>query len=163
MATLVVGMLVAMLAATAMAAGDESDFERHISSGRQFFEAGRFDEAIKEFRSAVRREPNDSMAHLWLGRATGRKAERSNFALAVFLARRVRSEFERAVALDPENLEARSDLLEFYVEAPRILGGGIDKARREAEAIARLDPEEGRRAWARIADKEGRYATSGAE
>mgnify|MGYP001564492856 CR=1 FL=1 len=69
----------------------------------------------------------------------------------------VRREFERAVELDPNNLEARSDLLEFYLEAPRAFGGGLDKARQQADVIARLSKAEGHSARARIAMKEKRY------
>ena len=54
--------------------------------------------------------------------------------------KKVRTEFERAVELDPKNSEARADLAEFYIEAPSIVGGGKDKARAQAEALAGFDP-----------------------
>ena len=65
----------------------------------------------------------------------------------------VRREFEQAVALDPNYVEARSDLLEFYLGAPRSFGGGIDKAEVQADAIAKLDPAMGQRARALIEQK----------
>jgi hypothetical protein len=66
----------------------------------------------------------------------------------------VRREFERAVALHPNNHEARSDLLEFCLGAPRSFGGGIDKAEVQAGAIAKLDPAMGQRARALIEEKD---------
>jgi tetratricopeptide (TPR) repeat protein len=40
-------------------------------------------------------------------------------------------------------VDIRFDLLEYYLEAPGIVGGGKDKAEAEAQAIARLNPEKG--------------------
>lgn len=62
----------------------------------------------------------------------------------------VRREFEQAVALDAKNVEARSDLLQFYLGAPPSFGGGIDKTEAQADALAKLDPAMGQRARALI-------------
>ena len=59
--------------------------------------------------------------------------------------------------LDPRNVEARSDLLDFYLDAPGAFGGSLEKARKQAEAMAQLDRAEGHSGWARIALKEKRY------
>ena len=69
---------------------------------------------------------------------TGREADRSVVSAAP-LAKKVRNEFETAVRLDPNDAEARSDLAEFYIQAPAFMGGGKNKAEREAEALARQD------------------------
>ncbi len=50
-----------------------------------------------------------------------------------------RAEFERAVQLDPANVPARVDLAQYYTEAPAIMGGGLDKAREQAEQVAKYD------------------------
>ena len=42
--------------------------------------------------------------------------------------------------LDPRSWEARVDLAEFYFSAPGIVGGGKDKARAQAEALASFNP-----------------------
>ncbi len=136
--------------------GDE-EFRQHLETGQAFYHHGKHDRAINEFREAVRLNPSSSLAHLWLGRALGRKAEKSNPLRAVFLVGDVRRKFERAVELDPNNVEARSDLLQFYLDAPGMFGGGLEKARKQAEAIERLNRAEGHSAWARIAEKEKRY------
>ncbi len=145
------------LATVTDAAGAKGDFERHIGTGKALYEQGKIDDAIKEFKAAVTLEPDNSMGHLWLGRALGRKTEKANAVQAAFMVGDVRNEFERAVALDPKNLEARSDLMEFYLDAPSTFGGGIDKAQAQAEAMARLDPAEGHWARARIAEKQKHY------
>ena len=45
--------------------------------------------------------------------------------------------------LDPDNLLARRDLMEFYLQAPWILGGSKDKAQAQLEAIASRNATEG--------------------
>ena len=111
------------------------------------------DAAIAEFNAAVAARPYSSIAHLWFGRALGRKIEKAGPLQAVLLVGDVRREFERAVSLDPNNVEARSDLLQFYLGAPRSFGGGIQKAELHADANAKLDPAMGQRARALIEQK----------
>ncbi len=142
---------------TSARADQTSEFQRHMQAGQPLHEQGKYDEAIKEFRAAIKLQPNNSMAHLWLARALGRKTEKANPLRQAFMVSGVREEFEKAVQLDPRNVEARSDLLEFYLDAPGAFGGGIDKARQQAVAIAQLDPAEGHNASARVAEKEKRY------
>jgi Flp pilus assembly protein TadD len=71
------------------------------------------------------------------------------------MARKVRAEFEKAVALDGNNLAARSDLAEYYMEAPGFLGGDKNKARLQAEAVAKLDPALSAYIGAKVEEKQG--------
>ena len=48
-------------------------------------------------------------------------------------------EFEKAVKLDPNYIDARFGLMEFYLMAPRLMGGGADKAREQAVEIRKRD------------------------
>jgi tetratricopeptide (TPR) repeat protein len=90
----------------------------------------------------------------------GEKADRANFLAAAGLAGKVRGEFERAVQLDPKDLDARLDLAEFYLAAPGIVGGGEQKAREQAQAIATLNPARERWVYARIAEHKKDAATA---
>lgn len=107
---------------------------------RSFYELDMTDEAVSAAERAARLEPANSEYHQWLGRAYGRKAEKTR---SFSYARKTRAEFETAASLNPANLLARRDLLEFYISAPWLLGGGKDKAWRQAEAIAAINPVEG--------------------
>jgi len=107
---------------------------------RLSYQLEQWDTALKMAEKAVALEPQNSVYHQWLGRAAGRKAENSNPFTAFGLARRVRVEFEKAVALDGANVSARADLAEYYTEAPGFLGGDKNKARQQAEAVSRTDP-----------------------
>src|SRR5207247_3710943 len=63
----------------------------------------------------------------------------------------------------PKTPDARTDLAEFYLEAPGIVGGGRDKALQQAQTLAQFDP--GRAHWvsARVAEKKKDLATAEAE
>lgn len=103
---------------------------------RSYFTLDEWDRGIPACERAVALEPNNSLYHLWLGRIYGEKADRAGFLTAAGMVKKVRAEFERAVELSPDSWEARTDLAEFYLEAPGIVGGGKDKARAQSERIA---------------------------
>jgi cytochrome c-type biogenesis protein CcmH/NrfG len=123
---------------------------------RSYFEMQKWDRAIEAGERAISIAPNNSEYHMWLGRAYAEKADHSSFVTAAQLTKKIRHEFERAVELDASNVYARSDLAEFYIEAPAFMGGGKSKARQEAEAIAQQDAATGHWLQARIAEKDQR-------
>jgi tetratricopeptide (TPR) repeat protein len=90
---------------------------------------------------------------MWLGRAYGEKADDSSFITAAALTKKIRYHFEKAVELDGRNIDARSDLAEFYVEAPGFMGGGVDRAAEQARQMAQFDPAQAHWVNARIAEK----------
>ena len=113
--------------------------------------------AVRALERAAAAHPSDSELQLWLGRAYGQRAMHAAVFEQPSLAVKVRKAFERAVALDPENLEARSGLLEYLVRAPSVLGGSYPKARDQAEEIEKRDPVKGARAFGRVAEQEKRW------
>jgi len=127
---------------------------------RAYFSLGDWDRGISSCEKAVSLSPNNSLYHLWLGRIYGEKADKSGPITAARLAGRVRNEFEAAVHLNPRDAEARTDLAEFYLEAPGIVGGGRDKAQQQADSLASLDPAKAHWVNARIAEKKKEFATA---
>jgi tetratricopeptide (TPR) repeat protein len=127
---------------------------------RAYFALEDWNRAEASCKNATVLDPNNSGFHLWLGRVYGERAERANLVVAIGLAAKVRGEFERAVQLNPQDVDARLDLAQFYIEAPSILGGGEDKAREQAQAVAAVNP--GREHWiyARIAEQKKDDATA---
>jgi tetratricopeptide (TPR) repeat protein len=120
---------------------------------RAHFEFDSWDAGIPFCEKAVSLEPENGVYHLWLGRIYGEKADRVSFLSALGMAKKVRAEFESAVEFAPNNWEARTDLAEFYMEAPAIVGGGKDKARAQAEFIAPLNPAMSHWVKGRIAER----------
>jgi tetratricopeptide (TPR) repeat protein len=130
-----------------------NDAVSHNLLCRAYFSVGKWDSAISECEKAVSLQPGNGEYHLWLGRTYGEKADASNFLSAAGLAKKVRTQFERAVELDPSNVGARTDLAEFYLEAPGIVGGGQDKARAQADMVAKLNPAKAHWIQGRLAEK----------
>lgn len=131
-----------------------NDAELHNLLCRAYFMAEEWDRGISECERARNLAPQKSLYHLWLGRIYGEKADRVGFLSAAAMVKKVRNSFERAVELDPNNWEARTDLAEFYLEAPAIVGGGKDKAREQAKALLPLQPGMAHWVLARIAEKD---------
>jgi tetratricopeptide (TPR) repeat protein len=127
---------------------------------RAYFSLGQWDRGIAACEKAVELAPGNSTYHLWLGRIYGEKADSSSFFTAAGLAKKVRNQFEQAVQLSPSSVDARTDLAEFYLEAPGIVGGGQDKARAQAATLARLDPAKAHWVNARIAEKKKDFAVA---
>ena len=130
---------------------------------RAYFTLGQWDRGISACEKAVALAPGNGQYHLWLGRIYGEKADKASFLTAAGLAGKVRTEFETAVKLTPNNVDARSDLAEFYLEAPGIVGGGRDKAIQQISPLAQLDPARAHWITARIAEKKKDLATAEAE
>ena len=120
---------------------------------RAHFELDNWDAGIPSCEKAVALVPDNGLYHLWLGRIYGEKADRASFLTAAGLAKKVRSEFERTVEFAPESWEARTDLAEFYLEAPGIVGGSKDKARAQADLLAPQNPAMAHWVKARIAER----------
>jgi hypothetical protein len=68
----------------------------------------------------------------------------------LFYALRGRDAMKRTIALDPGQLEARADLMEFYARAPWPLGSS-SRALGQADEIGRRDRVRGVRAELRLA------------
>jgi len=128
--------------------------------GQCHYMQGNPKKASEFFEKAVAADPLSSEHRLWLGRAYGRRAETSSFVTAPSFATKARQNFEKAVELDPRNLEAVNDLFEYYLDAPGFLGGGLEKAAALAKRIGELDPAEYHYAQARLAEKRKEFQTA---
>ena len=112
------------------------------------------DEAIRQFERCVSIDEKNAECHAWLGNALGMTAQRTNKFKLPFLAKRTKREFDRAVELDPANLDGRMGEMQYYLFAPGMFGGSIEKAREQAAEIDRRDKFRGALAAGTIADHE---------
>ena len=136
------------------------DAATYLLSGKNYFMLGDQKKAIEFFEKALATSPNSSEYQLWLGRSWGRRAETSGWLSAPMHASKARQYLEKAVALDPRNREAKNDLFDYYLNAPGILGGGLDKAEAIAKSIATERPPEYQFEEAQLADRRKDYAAA---
>lgn len=134
-----------------------NDTESYHLLSKVYFHLKMWDPSITYGEKAVKLAPNNSNYWMWLGRAYGEKAENSNFLTAFSLAKKVRTSFEKAVSIDGNNVAALTDLAEYYVDAPAIVGGGSDKAKQVAAKLATLNPGKSHWVYAILNEKDKNY------
>jgi tetratricopeptide (TPR) repeat protein len=114
---------------------------------------GKLERATDAFERAVGAADGSAVAHYWLGRAYGAQAQGASVFRQPGLARKTKAQFDRAVQLDPDYLEAREGLLQFFLVAPGVMGGSSERAVEQATEIGRRNPYRGALARARIASR----------
>jgi tetratricopeptide (TPR) repeat protein len=107
------------------------------------YRSGRAGDAVRWGEKAVTLLPDSASARVCLGRAYLLELERAPFYRQLGLSKRARAEYDRALALNAEDFEVRDARAHYYMNAPAIAGGSMDKARAEAEAARRIDPYRG--------------------
>ena len=129
---------------------EKNNSEVYYYIGRIAFEVNEFNDAIVHFEKAIELDLNNSHYHMWLGHSFGRQAQSASILKQARYARRCRQNYEKAIELAPSNIEARKSILEYYLQAPKIVGGGRDKAENEASMLELLDTASGISAWGNI-------------
>lgn len=124
---------------------------RHIADGNG-------DGAVKAWEKAVELSPDDGEYHRQLGDAYGLAAQKAGMLGKMSLGRKCLAAYEKAVALEPANLDARSSLMTAYQQAPVMMGGGSGKAWEQAAEIKKLDATRGCIAYAMLYLGEKKYA-----
>jgi tetratricopeptide (TPR) repeat protein len=143
-----------------LAGSGEHDAAAFLLMGQDSFMLAQYKKATDFLEKAAGLAPASAECYLWLGRAYGRRAEIANPFTAPGYAAKARQMFERAVALDPGNREAVGDLFDYYLAAPKFLGGGANKAAALAAQVAKSDPAEGHYYQARLSEHSKEYDTA---
>ncbi len=126
--------------------------------GRCLVALGEGAQAVPVLEKAVALDPATSGTMRLLGDAYGLTAQRAGLLAKPGWAKRCRVAYEKAIALDPKDVDAHWALMEFYRQAPGFVGGGADKARAQAEVIRTLDAARGRAALIAFCLEEQKYA-----
>lgn len=148
----------ALAAAEALVKKSPNDSNAWIELVRARMQAKQLEKAIAAGEKATVLGPKNPQAFYWLGNAYGNRIGEVGMLSKMTMAPKLRDAFEQAVKLDPTLVDARNSLIEFYLQAPGAIGGGIDKARAQATAIAKYDRAQGLMAQGRIARHEKKPA-----
>lgn len=127
MKTLLPLMIVALLLAACGSKEDNRD--SFYRKAENHYTAGRYDDAVLELKNALRIDPKFAQGYMLQGKILLRKGD----------MRGAYGNFNQAVEVDPELLEARAYLGQIYLAA-----GQLDKAEEQDQAIQAKDPSLGR-------------------
>jgi tetratricopeptide (TPR) repeat protein len=125
------------------AAAHPRDAEAAYYLGRTLNALRQLEDAIEWLEKATQLAPKRSDFFLSLGRAYGRAAQEASLLRKGGLAKSALQAWLKAVELDPNNLDARSDLVDYYTFAPGFMGGSDEKASQQIAEIAKRDDVRG--------------------
>ena len=128
-------------AQVAAADPDNADAAYHL--GQLALMHNEQEEAVKWLEKATTLAPRSSPYFKALGDAYGLSAQKAGLFSQLGFARKCLAAYEKGVALNPQNVSARYALFNFYRSAPAFIGGGVDKARTQAQEIQKLDAVRG--------------------
>jgi tetratricopeptide (TPR) repeat protein len=134
-------------------AANPNDGRADLLLCRAYYAEEQPDQAVAACEDALHTLSASTEAQDWMGRAYGMKADRSGPLAGFKLAHKVSAAFEQAVKLGPNNGAAVNDLSEFYINAPSVVGGGVDKALDLADRSASQLPQQAHRIRALVAEK----------
>jgi tetratricopeptide (TPR) repeat protein len=138
------------------ASGADDRVARLIREAVSAMAARDYDQAIAAADSAAAIAPDRSATQLVVGQAYLSHARDNPSLSAIGKVKKGRAALERAIALDPGNLDARATLMQFLLQAPGLVGGSRDGARAQAREIERRNRERGLLARLDVATAVGR-------
>jgi tetratricopeptide (TPR) repeat protein len=128
-----------------------------VDQAMKQLEAGDHDAALATLNEAPEDVQATSDWHLWFARANLAKLQTVSFMEKGPFARQALEHLEKAIEIDPANVEARATLGGYYLNAPPIAGGSTELALEQAQAIVEYDAVTGHAMMAGIHQKEERY------
>lgn len=111
---------------------------------------GDYERAIDYLKNAVDLIDTCARYHLMLGNAYGAKAQRAGIFSKIGAASNCKEQYLAAICCDPRYTEARMSVIEYYLQAPGIMGGSVEKAAAEADTIKTYNPYAGYLSEARV-------------
>lgn len=109
-----------------------------------------YEGAIDYLRKAIELADTSARYHLMLGNAYGSKAQQAGIFSKFGAATNCKEQYLAAICLNPKFTEARMSVIEYYLQAPGIIGGSVEKALAEVDTIKTYDPYEGYLSEARV-------------
>ncbi len=125
--------------------------------GRIAYDEKKYEDAESFFEEAIEANGEEAQYHNWYGNTLGAIASDANMFKQGMLAPKMKSAWEKSVELESDYIEPRQSLIQYYLNAPGMMGGSVDKAIEMANEIMKLKPAEGHRQLGNIYFKEKNY------
>lgn len=125
-----------------------------IEQGKALMDKRDYEHAAEVLEKAVAAAPKNAEAHYLLGSVYGQLAMKAGMFGAASYASKTQTQFEEAVKADPNYLDGRVALMEYYMMAPAFMGGSESKAIEQANEIKKRDVYRGHTSWAYIYNRQ---------
>lgn len=119
-----------------------------------------FDKAITYYQTLKKLKPLEAHYYYKYGGALGLKSQAGGKWVAIRLIGDMKASFEKAISLNPNHLEARWAMIEYYLQVPGLFGGSENKAQRYANELMKLSPVDGYLAKGHIDEYFERYKSA---
>ncbi len=99
-----------------------------------------WDKAIEIYKKLTILDEDNPSYFFRYGGVLAKKAQNSNLLVGLTLLGRIKSSFNKTLALDPYHPGAHWALIDLYVSLPGIVGGSYDKAYELAKELKKISP-----------------------
>ncbi|HNP32688.1 MAG TPA: tetratricopeptide repeat protein [Flavobacterium sp.] len=105
-------------------------------------------------------KPNNADYYFKYGGALGMRAQTGGKWVAIRLIGDIRESLEKAIVLNPNHIEARWALIEYYLQLPGFIGGSEKKAQHYSNELFKISPIDGYLSKAHIDEYFKRYKSA---
>ena len=119
-----------------------------------------YEEGIGYGERAVELRPESSEAYFQYAVALRLRLTKGSKLKAMFRVGGYKDALNKAMELDPKNVDAREEEIGFLMQAPGIAGGDKEKAKQRIEDLKQIDPRRGRRLESNILADEDKVEES---
>ncbi|MGV3697294.1 tetratricopeptide repeat protein [Flavobacterium sp.] len=102
-------------------------------------------------------KPTEANYYFKYGGALGMRAQTGGKWVAIRLVGTIKDSLEKAIQLDPNHIQARWGLIEYYLQLPGFIGGSEKKAQNYSNQLLKISPVDGYLSKARIDEYFKRY------
>ena len=115
----------------------------HSEQAKQAVLSENLDRATKLIETAIKSHPEHAESYRVAGDIYIVQARSASIFSAPGLAKKALKNYQKAVETEPSNSRYRLNLMQYYLNAPSIVGGNENKAIEETKEIDKLDPTMG--------------------
>lgn len=115
-------------------------------------------EAVSSYEQATKLDATKPEYFSTLAVALSQRMGEMNFMQQAMVAGKMKKAFEKSVELDPNHVQGLIGLVRYYITAPEIAGGSMEKAAEFARRVRELSPFQGEMELGMVAGHDERYA-----
>ncbi len=123
---------------------NDKNSDAHYALGMVLIKLNKADDAEDEFEEAIKLNSNNAEYHYGLARAYMVQMNNGSMFTKMSLAGDFRDELIAALKIDPNHRLAMANLTGYYIQAPSVAGGDLNKALELANRLMKLDEKQAR-------------------